>query len=149
MKSIHKFTIEHSFNKPLENIYKVILDFIKFGHFHPHMKQVKIVSHKHPNEIEYEVDEKLLLYGFIPMCPNYKATVIEKEKNKHIQYISEVKKNVYLTINFNFLEENGNIKVIEDVDLKANALIAFTFLSLLKKAHLQTFKNFNTIGYNA
>ena len=150
MTDNHNFTIEHNFNKPFENIYNVILDFTKFGHFHPHMKQVKIVSQK-LNETEYEVDEKLLLYGFIPMRPNYKATVIEIEKNKHIQYISQVKKNVYLKIDFIFSEnkEKGITNIVEKVDVKSNPIVAGAFLSLLKKAHLQTFQNFNTIDHNA
>ncbi len=141
----NKFTIEHNFNMPFADIYDVILDFKKFGHFHPHMKKVSIVSQASPNEIEYEVDERLFVYGFIPLRPNYKATVVVKEKNKHIQYISQVKKNVYLTIDFNFLEENGTTKVIENVDVKANAFVASAFLKLLKKAHLDTFQNFKTL----
>ncbi len=106
------------------------------------MKEVKIVSQISPGKTEYEVDESLLMYGFIPLKPNYKATVIEIEKNKHIQYISQVKKNVYLTIDFNFNEENGTTKVIENVDVKANHFVASAFLKLLKKAHLDTFQNF-------
>ncbi|MDP1802662.1 MAG: hypothetical protein Q8L81_14975 [Bacteroidota bacterium] len=146
MAANHNFTIEHKFNSPFANIYDVVLDFTKFGHFHPHMKTVKIVSKNKPNEIEYEVDEEVLLYGFIRLRPNYKATVLEIEKNKHVRYLSQVKKNIFLTIDFTFSEDKdtGNTKIIEKVDVKGNKFIATVFLSLLKKAHLQMFQNFNS-----
>lgn len=151
MAANHNFTIEHEFNSPFENVYNVILDFTKFGHFHPHMKTVKVVSKTQPNEIEYEVDEEVLLYGFIRLKPNYKATVCEIEKHKHIKYISQVKKNIYLTIDFIFSEnkETGTTKIIEMVDVKSNPIVASVFLNLLKRSHLQMFQNFNSPKYAA
>ncbi len=151
MAANHNFTIEHKFNSPFAIIYDVILDFTKFGHFHPHMKTVKIVSKTHPNEIEYEVDEEVLLYGFIKLRPNYKATVLEIEKYKHIKYISQVKKNVYLTIDFMFSEnkESGTTKIVEKVDVKSNPIVASVFLNLLKRSHLQMFQNFISNKYTA
>lgn len=151
MAANHNFTIEHKFNSPFATVYDVILDFTKFGHFHPHMKTVKIISKNKPNEIEYEVNEELFLYGFIKLKPNYKATVLEIEKYKHIQYISQVKKNVFLTIDFIFSEnkQSGTTQIIEKVDVKSNPIIASAFSSLLKKAHLQTFQNFNSNKYAA
>ncbi len=151
MAANHNFTIEHSFTSPFKNVYNVILDFTKFGHFHPHMKTVKVVSKAQPNEIEYEVDEELLLLGFIKLRPNYKATVLEIEKHKHIKYVSQVKKNVYLTIDFTFSEnrETGITKVIEKADVKSNPIVASVFLNLLKRSHLQLFQNFNSTKYTA
>jgi hypothetical protein len=151
MADNYNFTLEHNFNKPFNNIYDVILDFKKFGHFHPHMKDVRVVSQQIPNNIEYEVDEEVLIYGFIRLRPNYKATVLEVEKNKHVRYLSQVKKNIFLTIDFTFSEDkqNGTTRVIEKVDVKGNKFIAGVFLTLLKKAHLQMFNNFISTDYTA
>ncbi len=151
MADNYNFTLEHNFNEPFNNVYDVILNFKKFGHFHPHMKHVKIVSQQTPADIEYEVDEEVTLYGFIKLRPNYKATVLEIEKNKHVRYLSQVKKNIFLTIDFNFSEnkETGATKVIEKVDVKGNKFIANVFLTLLKKAHLKMFDNFISTEYTA
>ena len=151
MAGNHNFTIEHNFSEPFENIYDVILDFKKFGHHHPHMKEIKIVTKHLPNKIEYEINEEVVLYGFIKLRPNYKATVLEVEKNKHIQYLSQVKKNIFLTIDFTFIEnkEKRTTKVIEKVDVKSNKFIASIFLCLLKKAHVKAFQNFSTPLFTA
>jgi len=139
------FNIEYNFSKPFTSVYDVILDFKKFGHFHPHMKKIEIVSKDNPSKIEYAVNEELLLYGCIPLKPNYTATVIEIEKNKHIQYTSQVKKNIFLTIDFIFSEnkQSGVTIVKEKLRVKSNTFVGTVFIGILKKAHLNCFQNFN------
>jgi hypothetical protein len=105
------------------------------------MKEVTIIEDKSPEYIEYEVNEEVLLFGFIKLRPNYKAKVIEIEKHKQLRYTSQVKKNVYLNIDLHFTETNGKTKMTEHIEVTTNGLVAFIFLDILKKAHLKVYQN--------
>jgi hypothetical protein len=141
MASKQNLQLGYEFNSSLHPIYTNVLDLRKFGEFHPHMREVKIISNNKANETEYEIFEEIYLFGFIKNYPNYKATVIEIEKNKHIQYISQVKKNVALSINFTFQENKEQNKIIltEVIEVTCNKLVGAIFLPILKKAHIQLF----------
>lgn len=137
--SLHlSYTINGSFNE----VYASLLDFKKFGQLHPYMKSVEIIGQTN-NSIEYLVHEKLNLWGIIPLKPCYQATIVEVEKNKHIRYLSEVKKGLFLTVDFTFKNKSGDntIHIDEDITLKGNPLAHGVFLSLLKKSHKHVLKS--------
>ena len=130
--SLHlSYTIPSSF----DHVYSSLLDLKKFGQLHPYMTSVETL-HQKQEGIEYLVHEQLRLWGFIPMRPIYKATVIEVEKNKHIRYLSEVKNGLFLTIDF-IIEHPStqHIQLSEYITLEGIRLIHPLFLSLLKKSH--------------
>lgn len=142
MASKHTLQLNYEFNSPISTIFENLLDLKKFGAFHPHMTDVKIISTTNPKEIEYEIFEEIYLFGFIKNHPQYKATVIEIEKNKHIQYRTQVKKNVFLTIDFVFSEnsERNTTQLSEIIEVTSNKLVGAIFLPILKKAHVQLFE---------
>ncbi|MDF2454479.1 MAG: hypothetical protein K0R51_472 [Cytophagaceae bacterium] len=136
-------TLSHSITGPISDVYYALLHFKEFGQLHPHMKFVETVDHKE-NAIEYHVQEQLNLWGILPMKPCYRATVIEVEKDKHIRYQSEVKKGLFLTIDFTFAttdQQNNHTQISEHIILEGLPWIHIIFLSLLKKSHQQVFKN--------
>jgi hypothetical protein len=142
MASKQSLQLNYEFSSPLSVIYENVLDLKKFGAFHPHMTDVKIVSDSNPKEIEYEIFEEIYLFGFIKNHPHYNATVIEVEKGKHIRYVSQVKKSMLLTIDFTFSEnkENKPTKLTEKIEVTCNKIIGSLFLPILKKAHILLFE---------
>ncbi len=135
--------LSYSIKGPFYEVYSSLLRFKEFGQLHPYMKSVEIVDHK-VNGIEYQVYEKLFLWGIVPMKPSYRATVIEVEKNKHIRYESQVKKGLFLTVDFRVETENEQIKISEHIVLEGLPWIHVIFLSLLKNSHLKVFQNLQT-----
>ena len=139
-----KLTLTNEFNTDSKLLYEQFLDLRKYGKHHPVMTDVKIVSDNTPEYIEYEIDEVVKLFGFIKMYPNYKAKVFEIEKEKHLQYTSQVKPNMFLTIDIYFSENSGKTKVEESISVTGNKIITAIFLGILKKAHVKLFQNLKT-----
>lgn len=133
--------LEEEFDVDIQILYDQFCDFQKYGMHHPVMKTVKMVEDKRPEYVEYEIDEEVLLFGLIKIRPNYKAKVIEVEKNKQLRYTSQVKSYVYLMIDFHFTESNGKTKMVEHIEVKTNLVVALVFLDILKKAHLKVYQN--------
>lgn len=129
------------FNIDRKWLYEQFLDLRKYGKHHPVMKDVKIVLDKTPEFIEYEIDEQVRLFGFIKMNPNYKARVFEIEKGKHLQYTSQVKPTIFLTIDIYFLDKSNKTKVEEQISVTGNKIITTIFLGILRKAHVGLFQN--------
>lgn len=145
MASKHTFQLVHQLHGDLQSIYDQVLDLRKFGALHPNMKEVKVIRER-PNEfVDYEVLEEVKLFGLIKIKPNYSAQVFEIEKLKHLQYFSQVEKNVFLTINFYFSQNTalGTVQIVEEVEVTANKFVASIFLNILKKAHMQVFNTLN------
>lgn len=134
--------LSYTVKAPVYSVYFALLHFKEFGQLHPYMESVEIVDHKE-NGMEYQVTEKLFLWGIIPMKPSYRATIIEVEKNKQIRYESEVKKGLFLTVDFTVEndQENNCTKISEHIVLDGLPWIHAIFLSLLKKSHRQVFIN--------
>lgn len=129
------------FNIDRKWLYEQFLDLRKYGKYHPVMTDVKIVLDKTPEFIEYEIDEEVRLFGFIKMNPNYKARVFEIEKGKHLQYTSQVKPTIFLTIDIYFLNNSDKTKVEEQISVTGNKIITTIFLGILRKAHVSLFQN--------
>ena len=138
---IQTLILEHEFSTDAKTLYEQFLDLRKYGKHHPVMTEVKIVSDKSPEYIEYEIDEVVPILGFIKMYPNYKAKVFEIEKYKHLQYTSQVKPTIFLKIDIVFTESNNQTKVTETISVTGNKLVTTIFLGILKKAHLKLFEN--------
>ncbi len=122
-------------------LYEQFLDLRKYGKYHPVMTNVKVVLDKTPDFIEDEVDEIVKLFGFIKIYPNYKAKVFEIEKGKHLQYTSQVKPTIFLTIDIYFSESSGKTKVEEQISVTGSKIITTIFLGILRKAHVGLFQN--------
>ena len=142
MASKQTLQLNYEFKSNLSAIYENVLDLKKFGAFHPHMTDVKIISDANQKEIEYEIFEEIYLFGFIKNHPHYNATVVEVEKGKHIRYVSQVKENMLLTIDFTFSEnkENNTTKLSETIEVTCNKIMGSLFLPILKKAHIRLFE---------
>lgn len=133
--------LEDEFEVDIQILYDQFCDFKKYGMHHPVMKTVKMVEDKSPEYVEYEIDEEVLLFGLIKIRPNYKAKVIEIEKNKQLRYTSQVKSYVFLIIDLHFTESNGKTKMVEHIEVTTNLFVALVFLDILKKAHLKVYQN--------
>ena len=147
MANKYNLHLEHKLNNKFEVVYNSILDLKKFGELHPYMAEVKIHSNAAPDHIEYEINEKLNLFGIVQLKPNYKAKVIEVVQNRHIQYLSQVKKNIFLTIDFTVTnnKEQEITTVKETIEVRGSKFISMVFLNILKKSHLKVFENLKTI----
>lgn len=141
MPSNLKLSLRHTLPNHPEIIYNALLDFKKFGELHPNMTDVRILKDNSPEYIAYNIVEEIYLLGFIKNHPRYTAKVMELIKDKHIRYTSQVKKNIFLSIDFTFSKNsNGSIIVNEDIALQSNKLVGRVFLNILKKAHLKFFE---------
>lgn len=146
MSSTLKFTLQHVVPNEFEIVYKALLDFKKFGELHPYMKEVTILKDCSPEYMEYQVVEEIYFFGFIKNHPHYTAKIVETAKDKTIRYTSPVKKNIFLTIDFSFsVNTHGMLLVNEDIELRCNKIIGIFFSNILKKAHLQFFKNLRNL----
>ncbi len=141
-----QYTLEHSFVGHFASVYESILDLRKFGELHPYMIDVSELPGTARNGIEYSIKEEVLLLGFLKMNPEYKAEVIEIEKNKHVQYISNVKGGIKLVIDFTFSHDENRraVYVSEQINIMGNWFLIAYFSTILQKAHLQLFDNLTT-----
>lgn len=130
-------TIKQVINAPLDRVYEGIADLRRYGEIHPYMVEVKQIDGEDANATYYRVKEDFLLYGFIPMKPVYDAKILEQEKQKHVQYVSDVMPGVHLTIDFRFVcdEGTGCTEITETILLDAPVLIRTVFMGILKRAH--------------
>ncbi len=134
-------SLQHQSNKSFELVYGSLLDFREFGKLHPCMKTVEITATA-ADHTTYFIKEELFLFGLLKIKPRYSAQVFEVEKNKCIQYTSQVKKNIPLSIRFTFSEINGgSIAVHENIELVCNRLVGAVFIDILRKAHRRVFEN--------
>jgi hypothetical protein len=116
-------------------IYPYILEMEKFGSLHPLMIKVTQMGNN-----KYQIEERVKLFGFIPMKPVYVAEV--SEQNNGIVYISEVKKGTDLKITFHFSENgDGETSVTETVEISGNPLAAAILINTIKKSHAEVFKS--------
>lgn len=136
-------TLKHLFDGKPEDVYEHIFNFKKFGEIHPYMKEVTVLSKIEPLSTKYEVKEEAILFGFLKTKPVYEVEVIELVALKHIHYFSHIKGAILLNIDFIFPKNSSNtsFELIEEVEIKGNPLLIAYFVSILKKAHLQTFEN--------
>ena len=137
-----KFEIKYELPTRLDTVYDSLMDFKKFGELHPYMKQVDLVIDNRPAFTEYKIVEEVYFFGFIKNHPTYHARVYELEKNKCIQYTSQVKSFIFLTITFHLSEgQNGEVSIKEEIEIKCNKLIGYIFSDILKKSHATVFEN--------
>lgn len=132
-----------------ELVYDSLVDFRKFGALHPHMQQIDILADHSPEFIEYDIHEELYVFGFIKMKPRYTAKSFGIEKNKHVQYTSQVRKNVFLQIDFTLQENAGVIELQELITLNCNKVIGYIFLGILRRAHHQLFRKLQDLPAQA
>jgi hypothetical protein len=123
-------------NAPKEKLYPYFLDFEKFGSLHPLITKVTKTGSN-----TFQINERVLLMGFIPMKPNYAVEVIEE--NGAIIYNSNVKKGVDLHILITFEEDlhTGTTTVTETINIKAIRLVAVILLNTMRTAHTKLFDN--------
>lgn len=141
--STKSILLHYSLPDDFAQVYESILNFRKFGEFHPYMVEVNELSRTAAGGIEYEVKEEITLLGFLKMQPGYKAEVFEIEKDRHVRYISNVKGGIKLLIDFTFTHDknSGKVAVAEKIEIKGNRLLIAYFTTILKKAHIQLFNN--------
>jgi hypothetical protein len=140
--SLQTFNFNYQVTTSPTVVYDSLLDLKKFGKLHPYMKSVELVNDRRPEFTEYKIKEEVYFFGFIKNHPVYTAKVFEIEKQKHIQYTSQVKWFIHLTIDFKLAaHKNGSLIVQEQITLKCNKLIAIVFLDILKRSHAVVFKN--------
>lgn len=143
--STRTLILEHTFNLNKDEVYAAVANFERFASLHPVMTSVKVITTSLPDFIEYAVEEEMRVLGILVMKPKYNATVSEIEKFKQVRYTSQVKKGIFLTLNFHFSQQ-GNVSTIrEEIEVSGNKLITAVFLKILKKAHLTTFERLRTI----
>jgi hypothetical protein len=148
--STQTLTLQHKLPNDFQIIYNSLLDLKKFGELHPHMTGVDIIANASPEFVEYHIVEEVYFFGFIKNHPVYDAKVVEVKKDEHIRYLSQVKKNIYLTVDFTFTKnKNGSLIVNEIIAVTSNKLMAAVFMNILKKAHLKFFSNLNTFLLNS
>lgn len=142
-----KERIFYSVNAPVSVVYNTILDFKQFGELHPYMKSVELI-HSNPEFSEYEIRESVLVFGFIPMKPHYRAKVFEIEKGKQIRYVSLVQNRIPLTIDF-FIEHSNEdtVKVTEQIEMNGNRLFTSVLMPMMKKTHRIIFQELNSSNH--
>ncbi|MBL7936425.1 MAG: hypothetical protein JNM51_11530 [Bacteroidia bacterium] len=137
----HSLTLSYEFNLDTNLVYEYFLDLRKYGSYHPVMTSVNIVLDNTPEYVEYEINEEVKLFGLIKIYPNYKAKVFELEKGRHIQYTSQVKSKLFLTIDIYINPHNNKTMVTENINVTGNRIITAIFLRILQKTHLSLFDN--------
>lgn len=130
---MHQLVIHKRINCPAESLYSHFQEFEKFGALHPFFTRVTKTA-----ENIFFVNERVLLFGFLPMEPQYSVEV--HEMKGAIRYLSEVRKNVKLEINFSFEEKDHYTDITEVVTVKTNRIIAMILLNTIEKAHSEIFR---------
>ncbi len=82
------------------------------------------------------VKESLKLWGVMPMKPCYEVDVQIIDPEKHIHYTSEVKKGIFLHIEYTFIQELGSVKIIEKMTIKGYPIINPVFVGILKRSRV-------------
>lgn len=150
MSVTQRLQLTHPLSNQFDLIYQTLLDFRQFGKIHAYIQEVKIIQDQSPEFIEYRVFEEIYLLGCIKNNPVYDVKVYEVEKNKHIRYVSQVKKNISLIIDLHVTKESPSVIVVQEkFEVKANFFLGKVFLMILNKAHLQFFENLRKILHNS
>jgi hypothetical protein len=138
---MQQLILNYSFDASIKQIYPHFMEFEKFGELHPFFTKVTRTGHN-----MFHINESVLLFGFIPMNPRYMVEVLEN--NGEITYRSNVRKGVDLEIRLTFLEDAGGKTLLtEEVNVRANRIIAFILLRTIKKAHIRLFERLqNTVN---
>jgi hypothetical protein len=134
--SLHSLQLNHNLKGSIQSVYPSVLDMRLFGKHHPYMTEVKLLQST--NEFsEYDIKEKVLLFGFIPQRPRYTAKVFEIEKGKHIRYTSLIQGKIDLTIDFNFThDQSTNITSLnESIVASGNVIACKILIGLMGKSH--------------
>lgn len=136
---LQTFTLIHKTEAGAEPAYDMLLDLKKFGALHPYMTLVEIID-RQLHYTEYRVNEEVFIFGFIKNNPEYSVRVIEMEKQKHIRYTSQVKRFIFLSIDF-FIEKqyDGSTVIHEKLSIRCNKLIALVFSDILRRSHAIVF----------
>ena len=126
-------TFEYQLPGTIPEVSRYFSDFMLFGKHHPYMFEVIETGTN-----RYCVKESLMLWGCMPMNPCYEVDVQIIEPAKHIYYQSEVKKGLFLYIDYTFIEDvkTGNVKIIEAMILKGYPIINPIFIGILKKSRV-------------
>ena len=134
--AVHKLQLDYTFKGDAQIVYQSVLDMRLFGKHHPYMTEVNVLQTT--NEFtEFEIKEKVLIFGFIPMKPHYTAKAFEIEKGKHIKYTSPVNKGMDLVIDFhfNYNAVDNTTSLIENIELTGSSISCKVLSGVIKKAH--------------
>lgn len=124
-------TLTYMLPGTIQEISMYFSDFRLFGKHHPYMFEV-IETEKNT----YCVKESLKLWGIMPMKPCYEVDVRIVEPDKYIQYESEVKKGLFLYIDYTFIQESNNVKIVESMVIQGYPIINPVFTGILKKSRV-------------
>lgn len=133
--------LNYTVNCPADTVYEQLVDFKRFAELHPYMKTAEITQDHLPEFIEYGITEEVLLLGFIRSYPKYRARVFGLEKNRSLRYTSQVKKYIFLTIEFHLSDRGNGCAVTERIEIEGNPLLTYVFAGILRKSHAQVFEN--------
>jgi hypothetical protein len=134
--SLRTLQLNYNLKGNIQSLYPSVLDMRLFGKHHPYMTEVKLLQST--NEFsEYDIKEKVLLFGFIPHRPRYTAKVFEIEKEKRIKYTSLVQGKIDLAIDFNFThnESTNTTNLDESIVVSGNGIACKILIDIMKKSH--------------
>jgi hypothetical protein len=126
-------------------VFAAIADLRRFGDAHPFMKTVSVTATPGEHITDYHITETAQLFGFIPMPVQYDARVTIIQTGTEVHYDSQVQRGVVLHICWKVeTNEAGSVELNEQIEVKANAIIAAVFMRMLRKAHLETIAELKT-----
>lgn len=139
-------TLVHVFeNTTPSAVFAAIADLRRFGAAHPFMKTVTVTATPDENTTDYHITETAQLFGFIPFPVQYDARVTITKPGTEVHYDSQVQRGVLLHICWNLTTNAaGSVVLNEQIEIKANTVIARIFIRLLCRAHLQTMERLKT-----
>lgn len=137
--------LRHLFKaKDKGEIYATMLDFRRFGAFHPLMKSVKLVGRANNDEATYFVNEELPLGRWIKLKPKYTIYSMEIKSKQTIQLSAKVNGFFKLRVTISFTEPDtaSNMELLETVELSQIPILTNFFLRVFREAHTSAFSRF-------
>jgi hypothetical protein len=137
-------TFRHPFEaKHQPEIHATMLDFRLFGNVHPLMVSVTLVGHPQPGVTTYTVREETKIGGWLKMKPRYDVHVSEPSRNQLIAYQARMMgfMRLHIEISFTAPDAQGQIELLEKVQVSRVPLLTGMFLKIFGEAHAQAFAN--------
>ena len=137
-----RLTLTHSLPVPVSEAFGCLADLSRFAAAHPVIVAAPQIRGDRGNYAGgYQVQEKLKLWGILPLSPSYHVDVWAFPHNHTVRYWTRINRYVGLRIDFTFRPLPAGTLVEEAITTYGNSLAGRILLSQMRPLHQKLMAN--------